>query len=63
MTLQEFITKKKIAESKELLKSNISINEIALKLGFFDASHFSKTFKNSTGITPKQYQLINKSIL
>ena len=63
MTLQEFITKKKIGESKELLKSNLSITEIAVKLGFFDASHFSKTFKNLTGITPKQYQLINKPIL
>ena len=63
MTLQEFITKKKIEESKSLLNSNLTITEIAIKLGFFDVSHFSKTFKNITGITPKQFQLLNKPII
>ncbi|EHU8832440.1 AraC family transcriptional regulator, partial [Enterococcus faecalis] len=46
-----------ISESKIMLKSNITISDVALSLGFSDASHFSKVFKKITGISPKKYQI------
>ena len=30
--------------------------EVAQEAGFYDQSHFSKTFKSYTGITPEKYQ-------
>lgn len=63
MTLQEFIINKKINESKIMLKSGLSITEIASKLGFSDSAHFSKSFKSLTNITPKQYQIKNANVL
>ena len=39
-----------------LLKSHANINAIALELGFSDSTAFSRSFKNSTGITPTEYR-------
>lgn len=55
-TVQDFITDRKIAEAKLMLKSNVTTNEVAYTLGFADASHFSRVFKKLVGQTPKQYQ-------
>lgn len=40
---------------KELLK-DMSIAEVAAEVGFYDQSHFSKTFKQYMGITPDYYR-------
>lgn len=55
-TIQNYIIKRKVFEAKIMLKSNSTINEVALNLGFSDASHFSRTFKKYLGLTPKKYQ-------
>jgi AraC family transcriptional regulator, transcriptional activator of pobA len=48
-----------ILEAKVLLKhSELSISEIAYKLGFVDQSYFSRFFKTHTGDTPKAYKLL-----
>ncbi|HFP8209780.1 TPA: AraC family transcriptional regulator, partial [Enterococcus faecium] len=39
------------------LKSNHTISEVSLGLGFSDSSHFSRVFKKYAGVSPKQYQL------
>jgi AraC-like DNA-binding protein len=39
-----------------LIASELQISEIAYKLGFFDPFHFSKIFKNHTGLTPRIYR-------
>lgn len=41
----------------ELLKPDRSLAEIANAVGFYDQSHFAKTFKKITGITPAQYRV------
>jgi two-component system response regulator YesN len=33
----------------------LKIYELALQVGYSDSRHFSKVFKESTGMTPKQY--------
>jgi len=41
---------------KLLMDSNLSVKEIAYKVGFDDQFHFSKNFKNEVGISPLQYR-------
>ena len=36
-------------------KSNDSLTQIGFDLGYYDQAHFIRTFKEFTGITPKQY--------
>ena len=42
-----------------LLNSNLSISEIAFNLGFDYPQHFSKLFKNKTGVSPSQFRNLN----
>ena len=47
----------KLNQAKLLLRTmNISISEIAVKLGYYDAGHFIKQFKSHVGITPDDYR-------
>lgn len=53
----EYITRKRIDVAENLLKNTTtSIMEIAEKVGFYDASHFSRTFKKNKGESPLEYR-------
>jgi len=53
----KYITGEKIKKAGQLICfSDLSINEISLNLGFFDAAHFCKTFKEFYKKTPAQYK-------
>jgi signal transduction histidine kinase/DNA-binding response OmpR family regulator/ligand-binding sensor domain-containing protein len=55
-TVHEFITKVKMNQAEELLKnSNLSISQIAYKVGFSEPSNFSRTFSKHFGCSPSQY--------
>lgn len=41
---------------RQLSDSDVSLANIALSTGFFDQSHFSRTFKLLTGISPARYR-------
>ena len=41
---------------REMASSDATIAEIASASGFFDQSHFSRTFKRLTGVTPARYR-------
>ncbi len=51
----DYLNKVRVEASKELLKNNIAISEIAQAVGFNDQSYFSKVFKKFEGITPGKY--------
>lgn len=52
-----YLTQQRINASKDMLIStNRSISYIAIECGFFDSSHFVRTFKNSEGITPAEFR-------
>jgi AraC family transcriptional regulator len=40
----------------QLSTSNRPLSELALEAGFADQSHFNRTFKRHTGLTPEQYR-------
>jgi len=45
----------RVNEARNMLKNGCSLSETALEVGFYDQSHFSKVFKETYGITPKQF--------
>lgn len=51
-----YIQQYRVDKAKELLiKSNASIEEIAVSVGFANSSYFCKVFKSLTGITPSEF--------
>lgn len=58
-TPRKVINRMLLKEAEKLLKEpDNSIQSVAEKLGFSDASAFIKFFKRTTGFTPKQYKKI-----
>ena len=52
-----YIAGQKIVKAKQLLAvDELSVEEIASILGFYDSAHFIKCFKKETGQTPAQYR-------
>jgi AraC-like DNA-binding protein len=52
----QYITNLRINHAKKLLKNNLEFADIALDSGFYDQSHFIKSFKEYTGVTPMNYK-------
>lgn len=49
-----------IEQAKDtLLNTDLSVSEIAYKLGFDYPQYFSKVFKKKTGYSPIEYRLMN----
>jgi AraC-like DNA-binding protein len=56
-TCLEYMAAKRVEEACILLNdSSLSIKEISAMVGFCDASHFIKVFREARGQTPKQYR-------
>ena len=56
-TVSEYINKKRVENSKELLiKTDLSIEIIAQQVGFNSTQYYSKTFKEIVGISPNKYR-------
>lgn len=56
-TIQQYITDQRMHSAQELLHyTNLSIAEIALLVGFENASSFGKLFHKKTGATPGAYR-------
>lgn len=59
-TAQEYIQAKVIDMAKErIFDVDKSISEIAYELGFKYPQHFSRLFKQKTGVTPVEYRNLN----
>lgn len=57
MTINEFITDRKMNLAKQLLTgSDEKISSIAMQLGFGDAGYFMRTFKKHEGVTCREYR-------
>lgn len=57
LSIVEYINSLRIRQAKELLEdSSYKIGYIAEHVGFSSSSHFSRTFKLVTGLSPQQYR-------
>ncbi|NBK97856.1 MAG: AraC family transcriptional regulator [Erysipelotrichia bacterium] len=52
----KYIQQFKISKAQKMLARNHRVNQVASALGYSSAYHLSKVFKESTGLSPKQYQ-------
>lgn len=60
ISLMKYSKKIKIDRAKVLLTTtNKSMLDIAISLGFYDQSHFSRTFKSFTGVSPSEFRNTN----
>lgn len=56
-TITEYVLQRRLEFAcHEMLNSRASLTEIALAAGFFDQSHFARTFKAQIGMSPNQYR-------
>ena len=59
-TAQEYIQSKIIEVAKEkIFAPSITVNEIAFDLGFKYPQHFTRLFKQKTGMSPNEYRKLN----
>lgn len=57
LSLKQFINQLRIEEAKRLLKnSDLRVNEIANKVGYDNVTHFNRTFKSMTDLSPSNYR-------
>lgn len=60
-TLRQYIIAYRLKLAKKLLEESAkSINEVAEECGFNDPSYFTKTFRGTFGMTPKEYRNLTK---
>jgi AraC family transcriptional regulator len=56
-TVGEYVRRLRVeAACREISGSDAPFSEIAVKVGFYDQSHLTNTFKRLTGMTPAQYR-------
>lgn len=51
----KYVMKRRIERSAQRLKQGQSINQVAHQFGFSDQSHFTRSFKQLKGSTPRQF--------
>lgn len=60
-TIEHYFIQLKIEKAKELLVyDEISVGEIAFRLGYSSVAHLSRQFKQVTGFTPSHFKTIRK---
>ncbi|WP_168193764.1 AraC family transcriptional regulator [Lysinibacillus sp. SGAir0095] len=56
LTPIHYLTEIRIRRAKELLRSGITVAEVAEKVGYLDNFYFSRVFKKHTGLSPTMYK-------
>jgi AraC-like DNA-binding protein len=57
MPPHQFMTSRRVERAKELLlRTDHSLAEIALEVGFSSQAHFTDQFRRATGSTPHRYR-------
>lgn len=59
--MTKYLNQIRIRKARELLRTtDLQVQEIADRVGYFDAKYFSRQFKLETGMTPAQYRQRSK---
>lgn len=56
LTPAQYLTAKRIEESKKSLRAGISVSDTCFAVGYASPSSFSTLFKNKTGSSPLEFQ-------
>jgi len=59
MTIPDFITQIRMEEAKGLLYTDLTVSDIAIRVGIDNYSYFSTVFKKYTGMTPIEFRKDN----
>ncbi|PKL84084.1 MAG: AraC family transcriptional regulator [Ignavibacteriae bacterium HGW-Ignavibacteriae-3] len=63
ITIEQYIILQKIEHAKELLKyGELTLSEIAYKLGYSSVQHLSSQFKKTTGFTASQFKVMTENM-
>lgn len=63
MNFSEYVTRRKLQKAKELLlKTNLTIVEVACRTGYQRVKYFNKLFKEYEGMSPGQYRSIRNGV-
>jgi AraC-like DNA-binding protein len=63
ITIEQYIILQKIERAKELLKyGELTLSEIAYKLGYSSVQHLSNQFKKVTGLTASQFKNMTENL-
>lgn len=54
-TIRSYMTTLRMEEAKSLLTGNYTVNEVAVRVGYKNVSHFIQIFKRTFGDTPRQW--------
>lgn len=61
LTIEKYIILQKIERAKELLKyGELTLSEIAYKMGYSSVQHLSNQFKKVTGLTPSHFRKLKE---
>ncbi|MCU7494381.1 MAG: helix-turn-helix transcriptional regulator [Ignavibacteria bacterium] len=62
ITIEHFVILQKLERAKELLKYNeLTLSEIAYRLGYSSVQHLSSQFKKVTGLTASEFKALTDS--
>jgi AraC family transcriptional regulator len=63
MTIEKYVILQRIEKAKELLMyAELTVSEIADKLGYSSVQHLSQQFKKTTGLTPSHFKSLKKNM-
>ena len=62
LTPHKFHLQNRIRKAQTLLSTNKSVTEASVDTGFYDQSHFDRSFKNIVGISPTEYLASSKTL-
>jgi AraC-like DNA-binding protein len=62
ITIEKYSINQKIEKVKELIiYDELSLSEIAYKLGYSSVAHLSNQFKKVTGLTPSHFKTVGQA--
>lgn len=59
-SVNQYVINCRILKACELLKKNHNVTDVSEMIGYYDLSHFIRTFKKLVGVSPKQYAIKNR---
>lgn len=61
LTVFEYLRRARMTEAEALLRAGkLSVMEVASRVGYVNASHFARNFKDAYGLLPKGYQCLHR---